>query len=368
MKKFFIKLICLSPVLIVVVCVNYLVDPVSIFGQISYTKDIAKIFIRGSNIVEAGPWDERLVQKYYIQGIKDRKEVVVLGSSRSMEINSSMFPNYSFHNNSIGGAILRDYLAIYDMYRERKMLPDYMIIELTPWLLNGGYYSYLSEHAYSSALSLRIINENYNTLRKVLKLPPINIPVHNKEYKYLISPNYFQKSIRQLIATRKTGFQLVRYFETDAKTGKMSIRLADGSVHNKDSFYANPIEAVRQNAMDIDTDSWGLMDFSELDPDLKEEFELFIDLAKKEGVTLLFYIPPYHQIAYNLLAADVRYKIIADEEKYFREFAQKRKITVLGSYNPETLPISESDFGDNFHTKNSGILKIFGKKIRLPKR
>src|SRR5271170_1729136 len=141
MKQFWLKLLLLLPIPLLVIGFNWLVDPVHLRNADEYEYGIARLILQGKPVTNISNPNEAVYLKHYVEGLTDRKEVLVLGSSRSKLIRADSFPGLSFFNNSISGAGLVDYLAIYQMYRQKKLLPSMVVIELSPWILKGDYSS-----------------------------------------------------------------------------------------------------------------------------------------------------------------------------------------------------------------------------------
>jgi len=149
--KFIKKLIFLLPILCVIIGFNYFIDPANIFRSEKYYKEVVGVLLKGKNVANIMNYDERLLQKEYINGISKRKEIFVLGSSRVMQISSSVFPGHSFLNNGVSGASIEDDMAIYWMYRKKGFIPSIVVLGLDPWLLNknngqGRYESIIREY------------------------------------------------------------------------------------------------------------------------------------------------------------------------------------------------------------------------------
>ena len=81
----------------------------------------------------------------------------------------------------------------------------------------------------------------------------------------------------------------------------------------------------------------------------KDEFENFIAYLKQKGTTVTFVLYPYNPISYNLLIDNKDYVIIRDVEYYLKQFSQKNKIKLLGSYNPHKFNFKSKDFTDGMH-------------------
>src|SRR5690242_17467393 len=139
MRKFLIKLLLVAPLVITVLAFNIFVDPVHLTDSGEYERGIAQLILSNKSVTNISHPNEEVYLTAYIEGLHERKDVLVLGSSRSKLIRSTAFPGKTFFNNSIGGAGLSDYLAIYDLYRRKGFKPSTIVIELSPWVLTKNY-------------------------------------------------------------------------------------------------------------------------------------------------------------------------------------------------------------------------------------
>src|SRR3989338_6442097 len=130
------KVLLLLPILLVMTGFNYFMDPAGLFRGNDYYEGLAGILLKGNNISNLVNYDDRLLQKYLIEGLPEKKGIVLLGSSRVMQISSDFFPGHTFMNHGVAGASLEDDMAIYWLYRKQGLLPSTVIIGLDPWLLN----------------------------------------------------------------------------------------------------------------------------------------------------------------------------------------------------------------------------------------
>ena len=104
MKKFILKLIIvLTPILLFVLSIHYFGDAANLF-TIGYEEKIANEIIKGNNVTNIYNYDERLLVKCLINNSNFCIEVIALGSSRVLLINSSDFKNQTFINNGVSGA------------------------------------------------------------------------------------------------------------------------------------------------------------------------------------------------------------------------------------------------------------------------
>lgn len=84
-------------------------------------------------------------------------------------------------------------------------------------------------------------------------------------------------------------------------------------------------------------------------------------LIGEDGARAFVYLPPYHPLVYETLAADDRYRIIRDAETALRRMAADLGITVIGSYDPKSLGLSNADFYDGHHLTEGGLTKVFAR-------
>ncbi|MDR3564212.1 MAG: hypothetical protein P4N59_22635 [Negativicutes bacterium] len=135
-KKFFWIVLSICAVCLAIVgFMSVALDPAHVFDA-KYAKDIADILLREKNAANVANYDDRRFQRYFIQNNKAGKDIIVFGSSRSLQIDNSIFPGHSFFNHSVFGASLEDHIAIYQLYREQNRLPRTIIIGVDPWILN----------------------------------------------------------------------------------------------------------------------------------------------------------------------------------------------------------------------------------------
>ncbi len=219
-KKYsLVYFLTLSSLITVVAGINFFVDPGNIFGNNHYEETIAMLLVEGKNVANTNNYDQRLVQKIYINNITKPPEVVVLGASNSLEICSQNFPGRSLFNNSVSGASIEDYLAIYELYRERGFIPKIVIIGAVPWLFNKN----------NGLKWWTTLEEYYLSMMARLHLKP-NLPestfagsLQEDKLAQLIDFEYLKASIDYLRRNRYP-------YATKEREADVSIKLADGSL------------------------------------------------------------------------------------------------------------------------------------------
>ena len=138
MTKLLFRSLGLVPIALVMAGINYVVDPGVLFRDDPIAGKLAGILVSGRNFVQVQPFDDISMRRQYAQLVRERKQVLVLGSSRCMPIGQENFPSCSFHNGWISGGTLQSTRAILDEYRRQDHLPDLLILGCDPWILNSA--------------------------------------------------------------------------------------------------------------------------------------------------------------------------------------------------------------------------------------
>lgn len=344
------RLACFLPLAALLMAVNYYVDPGHVFHRESYLRAIASVLLQGRNVAYQGGYDERLLHHYYMKGQPKRKDIIILGSSRMMQLRSSVFPGYRFYNNSLTLADLKDLLTIYGTYVAVHKEPACVLLGLDPWILNAN--STRLKDAYA-------LEAEYEEARRLLGLPPLTAHRHPsyllrlKEAVVLFSPGYLQNSVDTL-RSGGNGYRAVGDQDVDC-----CVRCSDGSLIYSRRYRTRPVPEVRRLAVDIGAPADVWTSYSALDPTLKGEFETFVDFLLARGVKVIFVLIPYHPATYPRMVGSRGYGLIPQVEQYFRSVAAKKHIDVVGSYDPTRLGCREDEFFDGVHPKDSCMDRIF---------
>lgn len=342
MKKFINKTILfVLPVFILIVSVNYFGDAARLFAN-DYEKGMAEIISNGYNVTNISNFDERLFQKEIIFNKNViQPDIVVLGSSRSMHINSNLFPNTSFFNSSVSGASIEDLIGIYQLYKENNKLPKKIIIGIDPWMFkenknNTGRWKSISEYYY-----------NFYGIKKTTQ--------SFDKYKELYSISYFQSSLKlipNLFLSENEPAQ------TKNKYNKLNTKLTDGSLVYGVSFRdATQSEIDAKIKKYIKGDIYNIEGMHEISKNKFKEFEKLINELKNNKLEIVFFLAPYAPTVYDFL--EKKYKVVIEVEKVIRDFAILKNIQIYGSYDPYLFDLDKTCFYDGMHCKENAINEIF---------
>lgn len=347
--KNFIKrgLIFLIPLVLAIILTNYFVDPANLFSN-EFEKELAEILINEKNAAGVYNYDERIFQKEYIEQMQNKNEAAVLGSSRSLQIREEMIESDGFFNHGVSGAVLEDYIAVTEIYRENDKLPEKIILGINPWIFNKHnveerwrsiekyYYSFFDQD-YQQDESL--MEDNFG-----------------RNFMQLFSATYFQASFETLI--KGQVFRDIE--ETSQSSLDVPVKLADGSL-----VYQRPRKNISTEDAEIEAQNYirngvySLENYFEMDEEYLQHFEQLIAFYQAKEIELIFYLPPYHPLVYDYLKKNEEYHIIYEVEEYIRDFAGKNDINLVGDYSPAELELDKDDFHDGMHPKEAVMQKIF---------
>ncbi|GAP72096.1 hypothetical protein SAMD00024442_24_12 [Candidatus Symbiothrix dinenymphae] len=349
MKKFFIRLLFYIPIPLSIVATNYFVDPANLFRK-GYGSDIVDYLLQGYNVAGATNYDERSLQRQYIEKLPKCPTEIVLGSSRVMLIGQTMTGNERLMNHGVTGAVLEDLMAIYYLYEKKGCNQLHkVLIGLDPWLLNVNHGN----------TSWTILKNEYNDFANILLKKGKRFQFGaswGNFYKYpeLFSFSYLKSSIAYLRKLKKPICKPTKEAINEDGTKRI-----DGSVAYDTTYRNADLKEINQKARDFNANPIYLIkNFTSLWQDYCLLFSKFIEYLQQKGIEVEFILLPFHPQVYNYFRTDNYYKIVLDVETYFVNYATKHQITVYGSYDPEKYRLGEFDFYDGFHPKEAAIEKI----------
>jgi hypothetical protein len=350
MKKFLLKLIPFLLFPIIIIITNYTKDPANLFN-LNYESGIANYMIKGYNVTNLANYDERLLQKCFIERMKVAPGEIALGSSRIMQLQKKDVNNPEFINNGVSGATFEDELAIYDLYEKKGYNVKKVILNLEPWMLNDNH----------GQMRWKTLEKEYSEfVGKIYKSPGLSFKksffnINTEKYLELVSISYFQTSLDYLLK----GINK-EYKPTKQTINIGSTRLSDGAIFY-DSKYRNAsiaeIDAKATETISMPS-VYSLGDFNQLSPHYEDVFIKFIDYLQSKNVKVEFYLSPFHPIVYNYLKEQKRYRNVFAAENYFRDIAKQRGIKVYGAYDPQIFNLNSTYFYDGLHCNANAIHKI----------
>mgnify|MGYP001064244743 CR=1 FL=1 len=307
MKKFllFSFKVLLIPILIVIV--NIVVD------YRSQERGISEMFLRdlkkNDSLTLKVNLPERKFIKYRIINGNDSFSNIVLGSSRSMLIGNQT--SNEVLNLSVSGAILKDFIEIFNLIKKHNVKLKSVIVEISPWILNNNAtdkrYLEFGESNYLKYLSYNYLLEN------------ITFP------KYTLVENEY--SFR-------------KYF--------------DGSINYGKNYQKNYKQKIKEYVRQSDLNN--LQGFNKINDLKTSEFIDFLNNLKNEEVEITFLKQPYPPSINSIILN--RYPNILETDKIINHVSKEFNIKIKGSFFPEEVGLIDEDYYDGLHLTVQGTKKL----------
>ncbi len=338
-------------VLLSIVVLNCWVDPGNLFFKNELlVKTCGKWLLEGHDVAITQNYDERMLQKYLIEHDTMNYDVLVIGSSRTMDIGRDLFSGYAVKNYSVSGASIEDDIALYFLYERLHGTPRKVVIGGDAWLLNANneqnrWRSLSKEYEYGK--------------RKISGRENFRVEPNYERYLQLLSWAYLKES---LMKVRKEGLiNLSRgYNQADDKSAVASnanVICPDGAhIPSVDSQTREVEPLVRKY---ISGDIYSLERFSMLDDELKESVTEFLSYLRMQNVEVVLYLTPYHPIVYSYFLHSERYHNVMETEVFFQKFSEKYGIKIIGSFDPMQCDLSDEDFLDGMHMRRAAVERVF---------
>ncbi len=369
------------PVLVVIVYVNYTVDPSSLYKLSREDSDeitAVDIMVTGQNATNIGNCNERLVRREYLNRMTQPVQTIALGSSRGAIVDSDMLKEQSFFNFSVVGATIEDFIGYYGLLHQNDLLPNKVYFVIDPWILNDnyngngqdrykeavgdGYYYYMTE----------VLNKEVDP--KVAEIGALYKPFSEEKQSIfslgkdkllnLFSITYFQGSIYSVLndmqAQENAGYTVE---PTENKFEYSDIIRFDGSYSYPEGYREVSTNEKTARAMaSLPESVLGLEDFDEIDGENKKLLMEFVESIRKSGVEVEFLLLPISTVIYEHMEQNFdRYQNFFLCEETVREIANEYDCSVVGSYNPHEFGFDMSSFYDGYHPTSESVAYILRK-------
>lgn len=331
--------------LLVVIIFNISVDNTGIFRP-SQLKNAAKDLINGNNIAIVGNIDERLFQLYLIEAMPHIPHTIALGSSRIMDLHKvSLKDEKEFYNHGVSGANIWDYYAILGLYIMYKgNLPKRIIFGLDPWIFNANndetrHTSIIKglETMYAMLSSQKPLRNKESSLSLKVK-ETLSFAQTKDNIKAVFAGNIFQQKAF-IVQTTDTEYH---------------IRGSDASSYIPLHARKPSVEAIKKGVYNFRY--YHITNFNALDT---APFLKLMEYLQSQHIEIIFYLPPYNPMLYDLLLADSKAQYIFRAQDFIKEYAKIHNIPLYGDYNPYKLGAKLEDFLDGVHLKADFMQSLF---------
>lgn len=352
-KHLLLKMLAFMPLLCLVAGVNFRVDPIGIYKKAGNTYDsteyrIAQELIAGKRVEIIQKIDDRRVHQFLIEGQSRIPDLIILGSSRAMDIGGGLTSKTRIMNHALMGAILMDYLGIVSRYEKKGQLPKSMVLLIDPVMFesfdgmeqNWDFKMDAQEQLARMGISIR------------------GLPMGALSDRWLniVSLSYFQKSIQTWHQLRgRDPYKVVedyvapdmlwpdgrRLIDMGGLVSSIKIRRA-AFQHQYTSLMGRHYSVVREEQ-------------------LKNVLEKFIEYLTARHVDITLCLLPFHPVEY-MSFLEMRGKWVAFDilklEDYCHGLARKFGLKIVGSYDPVVYGLENEDFKDGEHLRSAAVNKI----------
>ncbi len=279
---------------------NYKIDSLGLFGNSTYLSKAAKSIVDGHMVAGLKNYDERLFQGLVIKKLKNRNDIVAIGSSRLMQLRKMHFrdENINFYNNSVSGASLEDFISIVGAYELiQGYIPSTIIFGIDPWVFNKS----------SGQLRWKTLRKYYTyEVDKILKdESPTTNTLNLNKWKQLFNFDNTVNNVKFVLSKLKNNNK--SFYVTNSVKIDDSIKETDGSIHYPYKLrYIDDID-VKNSAVEFSKKNiYSLDNFNSLNNiDLFESFILYL---KSKRVEIVIMLSPYHPISFDEINNNPKYK------------------------------------------------------------
>jgi hypothetical protein len=340
MRKLVVRLILIIvPIAVLVVSINFFTDPANVFSDRAYVAGICDILVKGHNVDNVSNYNERALQEQMISKLPYRPDVVVLGSSRVMEIGSDFFPGERVLNCGVSHGNIYDVIAIVGLLDSLRKLPAKIVINVDPHLICQG-----------GTMEWQTLLPYYNYLLAKWRLPGgmTQRSLFMEKMTTLFSFEYFEKSITFLAQRKSKHFR-------DVGTERPAVygRFSDGTICYPAS-YANPdTTKVASDALVV-----GGREVVSLDAEKFKLLSTLVESLRRQRVTVALVMLPYHREYYR--AMNQRFgNVFGAYDTLYRQFARANDISVRGGFDAVGLGVPDDEFYDAWHCSKEAIKKVY---------
>jgi hypothetical protein len=340
-RLFLLKLsVIVLPIGLLVCLSNYFIDPANIFSSKKYVSGIAAIMSSGHNVDNVSNYNERLLQEQMIIRLVKTPDIVVLGSSRIMEIGSDFFPGKTVLNCGVSHGNIHDLVALAGLLDSVGRLPGEVYINVDPPLISKGTAEWQSLAAYHDYFRRK--TDKWNTVYERADESIVNGKLYS-----LVSFEYFKEAVTY---TLKGGSK--KYTDLGRRV-PYSGRFSDGTICYPPS-YKNP------DTVKVASDAWNTGSRDGIyppDPGKEQLLYNLIRFLKQRQVQIHFIMLPFHPAFYRAVN-EHQQNLFIWYDHFFRDLAAREDISVTGTFDPGRLNMRISDFYDMYHCSKEAIRKI----------
>lgn len=343
MKRFLKNIVTLLlPFAMIIGTVNYVADPANIFSNGNYEQSIATLLLNGRNVDDLKNIDERLLVKNIITQTTIKPDIVAIGTSRCLEISSSMFTDKKFINCAVSHANMNDLISIIGLLDSCNKLPSEIYLETSPTFVNPT-----PTNEWLTLQSFYIYGAKKMQLSMVDTVPYSNLYKAKKKIQSLFSIEYFQKSIKNTKQYNKLGFT-----DVDTTTPKNFGRFSDCSV-TYPIYYRTPDTTKAMADAPIYTNTAQL---PKIDIHYILNLQKIIKYLQSKNVKVTLVNLPFQHDCFTIIQN--KYQLFSQSKTDLYNFAKYLDVRLLGTFSPYDANLSRGQFYDPLHSNKEAIKAV----------
>ena len=299
-------------------------------SEMAYTLSQYPVIVAASNI------DERLFVKFRTQFENLDPDLLIVGSSRIMQIGNHNSKMNSL-NLGVSGASVEDHIAILDLATS-KFNPKIILIGADPWLFNQN----------STQLRWQALRKEYESALYKFNKGNVVVGAQNFQADRVVDKRDFSQNARFLRGKYTKDFSI----DSDTPRDYKDLIRKDGSRVYNTQYTGRP-------QADIEREFDGWMSYAMRNFKYSEKsLELFTQLLEyyNKDYEVILILTPYHP---RLFDRFIREKpIFLEIEEQYRSIAKEIGIKIIGSYNPNRFNCPIEDFFDAAHPNDICMERI----------
>lgn len=305
----------------------------------------------GHAIVLKPTHNERQFVRAIIPSLDPPPEIVVMGSSRIMEVGDDAFSSRTL-NLGMSGATFEDFAALAMLFDERALKPAGVVLTIDPWSFNVATNQDRWLH----------LADAYARFRVRAGLPPdgrtaraasLGGTLANNLLSYGAIAGAFE------VARRPVMHAPISHVETPPGPSNMFLKMRDGTIRYPPEIENRQSDEVAAIARGFARDGgYGMMGYREPDQNAVDLLRAVVHWFDASGTKVVFVLVPYHPAPYAELAT-MGQTALVPLENYIRRLAVELDIPVVGSYDPSQANCSADDFTDALHPRRDCVRRQF---------
>ena len=353
MLKLIGRLLLFLPIFLGMMFVSYRVDPSGLFWGAGFERMVCDYMLDGKYVDGYQQLDGRELNEIYARECDYSPQVLVNGSSRTLQIDSSFVNGKTLYNAANVGADIYDFFNSYYIFSKEGKEPEIFLMGIDPWIFNDG------EENLDERSNPQLFNE---FIVEVMGYESSGYTPENEleEFTALLDPSYFQASVDTYFRNKDVSNQPKIVDENEIYNRTDIIKSPDGSIIYDLNFRTRPQEVADGDALTAaNNDLLRMADFDELSPYYKQLFEDFIKYLQAKNIKIIFFLPSYHHYLYWTAQDNYeKYHCLFEVEEYIRRLGELYEIPVYGSYDPDAVGLTNKDFMDGLHLRYESLKKV----------